>query len=48
MKKSIQLVLICTLFFSTIANAQRLFNQKIVGNGKLIYELHDSKTMPEK
>ena len=38
MKKSIQLVLICTLFFSTIANAQRLFNQKIVGNGKLISE----------
>ena len=38
MKKSIQLLITCALFLTTLANAQWRSNQKIKGNGNIISE----------
>ena len=38
MKKSIQLIVVCTLLVSNIVQAQRFSNQKIKGNGNVISE----------
>ena len=38
MKKSIQLIVVCTLLVSNIVQAQRSSNQKIKGNGNVISE----------